>query len=121
MSLFLVGLSFDNKVIPEAQQFADANGIKIFNDDVIYHLFDSFIEYKKLCVLERKKAKEKEELAKKKKKQRVAKSVASSVTGTIGREIGNEIGNTLGGSFGKKIGGNLGASLGRGILSTLFK
>ena len=56
----LVILAFDNKVIPEAQQFADANGIKIFNDDVIYHLFDSFIEYKKLCVLERKKAKEKE-------------------------------------------------------------
>lgn len=56
----LVILSFDNKVIPEAQQFADANGIKIFNDDVIYHLFDSYIEYKKECQLERKKAKEKE-------------------------------------------------------------
>ena len=56
----LVILAFDNKVLPEAQQFADANGIKIFNDDVIYHLFDSYIEFKKQCELERKKSKEKE-------------------------------------------------------------
>ena len=56
----LVILCFDNKVIPEAQQFADENGIKIFVDDVIYHLFDKFIDFKKQCSLERKKAKEKE-------------------------------------------------------------
>ena len=56
----LVILCFDNKVIPEAQQFADENGIKIFVDDIIYHLFDKFIEFKKQCALERKKAKEKE-------------------------------------------------------------
>jgi len=56
----LVILCFDNKVVPEAQQFADENGIKIFVDDVIYHLFDKFIEFKQQCALERKKAKEKE-------------------------------------------------------------
>ena len=56
----LVILCFDNKVVPEAQQFADENGIKIFVDDVIYHLFDKFIDFKKQCALERKKEKEKE-------------------------------------------------------------
>ena len=56
----LVILAFDNKVIPEAQQFADANNIKIFNDNIIYHLFDSYIDFKKECALERKKQKEKE-------------------------------------------------------------
>ena len=56
----LVVLCFDNKVLPEAQKFADENNIKIFVDDVIYHLFDKFIEFKKQCELERKKEKEKE-------------------------------------------------------------
>ena len=56
----LVVLCFDNKVIPEAQKFAEENNIKIFVDDVIYHLFDKFIEFKKQCELERKKEKEKE-------------------------------------------------------------
>ena len=56
----LVILCFDNKVVPDAQQFADENGIKIFVDDVIYHLFDKFIDFKKQCALERKKEKEKE-------------------------------------------------------------
>ena len=56
----LVVLCFDNKVLPEAQKFADENNIKIFVDDVIYHLFDKFIEFKIQCELERKKEKEKE-------------------------------------------------------------
>ena len=56
----LVVLCFDNKVLPEAQKFAEENNIKIFVDDVIYHLFDKFIEFKKQCELERKKEKEKE-------------------------------------------------------------
>ena len=56
----LVILCFDNKVLPEAQQTADEYGIKIFVDDVIYHLFDKFIEFKSQCALERKKEKEKE-------------------------------------------------------------
>ena len=56
----LVILCFDNKVVPEAKQFADENGIKIFVDDIIYHLFDKFTEFKNQCALERKKEKEKE-------------------------------------------------------------
>ena len=56
----LVILCFDNKVLPEAQQYADQKGIKIFNDEIIYHLFDKYIEFKKNCELERKKEKEKE-------------------------------------------------------------
>ena len=56
----LVILCFDNKVLPEAQQYADQCGIKILNDEVIYHLFDSYIAFKKQCEEERKKEKEKE-------------------------------------------------------------
>ena len=56
----LVVLCFDNKVVPEAQKFAEENNIKIFVDDIIYHLFDKYIEFKKQCELERKKEKEKE-------------------------------------------------------------
>ena len=56
----LVILCFDNKVLPEAQKVADENGIKIFVDDIIYHLFDKFIEFKNKSILERKKEKEKE-------------------------------------------------------------
>ena len=56
----MVILCFDNKILPEAEQFAKESNIKIFNDQVIYHLFDQYIEYKKQCFLERKKAKEKE-------------------------------------------------------------
>ena len=56
----LVILCFDNKVLPEAQAYADQKGIKIFNDEIIYHLFDKYIEFKKNCELERKKEKEKE-------------------------------------------------------------
>ena len=52
----LVILCFDNKVLPEAQEFADKNGIQILVDDVIYHLFDKLKKFK----LERKKVKEKE-------------------------------------------------------------
>ena len=56
----LVILCFDNKVLPEAQKVGDENGIKIFVDDIIYHLFDKFIEFKNKSILERKKEKEKE-------------------------------------------------------------
>ena len=54
----MVILAFDNKILPEAQQYATANGIKIFNDNIIYHLFDSYIDYKKQCYIEKKKEKE---------------------------------------------------------------
>ena len=38
-------LAFDVKVLPEAQYFADHNGIKIFTANIIYHLFDKFKAY----------------------------------------------------------------------------
>ena len=55
----LTVLAFDIKVVPEAQQCADDNGIKIFTADIIYHLFDNYIDYEKQCISERKKEKEK--------------------------------------------------------------
>ncbi len=67
------------------------------------------------------KQRQKEEAAKNKQINKVAKSVVRTTGGTIGRQLGNEIGKSIGGSFGKRLGGNVGASLGRGILSTLFK
>jgi len=47
-------LAFDVKVTPEAQEFADDNGIKIFTANIIYHLFDSFEAYVKECRDKRK-------------------------------------------------------------------
>ena len=38
-------LAFDVKITPEAQQYADDTGVKIFSADIIYHLFDRFTEY----------------------------------------------------------------------------
>lgn len=42
---FAIMLCFDVKVDKEAQQYADEQGVKIFNADIIYHLFDSFVAY----------------------------------------------------------------------------
>jgi translation initiation factor 5B len=53
-------LAFDIKILPEAKQYADDNDIKIFTADVIYHLFNNYVEYEKQCVTERKKEKERE-------------------------------------------------------------
>jgi translation initiation factor 5B len=53
-------LAFDVKIQPEAQILADDSGIKIFQADVIYHLFDSYVDYEKTSIAERKKNKEKE-------------------------------------------------------------
>mmetsp|Transcript_10516 Transcript_10516/g.10586 ORF Transcript_10516/g.10586 Transcript_10516/m.10586 type:complete len:176 (+) Transcript_10516:563-1090(+) len=47
-------LAFDVKITPEAQEFADENGIRIFTAEIIYRLFDEFCEYLKKCVDERK-------------------------------------------------------------------
>jgi len=47
-------LAFDVKVMPEAQQFADDEGIKIFTANIIYHLFDKFTEYVETCREKRK-------------------------------------------------------------------
>jgi len=40
-------LAFDVKVSKEAQETADMMGVKIFTADIIYHLFDQFINYNK--------------------------------------------------------------------------
>ncbi|KAL2887113.1 Eukaryotic translation initiation factor 5B [Ceratocystis lukuohia] len=49
-----VMLCFDVKVDKEAQQYAEENGIKIFQADIIYHLFDSFTAHQ-AEMLEKKK------------------------------------------------------------------
>lgn len=49
-----VMLCFDVKVDKEAQQYADENGIKIFQADIIYHLFDAFTKHQ-AEMLEKKK------------------------------------------------------------------
>lgn len=43
-------LAFDIKVAHDGQVFADENGLKIFTADIIYHLFDSYVEYEKQCM-----------------------------------------------------------------------
>jgi len=48
-------LAFDVKVTPEARQFADENGIKVFTANIIYNLFDMFKEYVEECERDRKK------------------------------------------------------------------
>jgi translation initiation factor 5B len=48
-------LVFDIKVLPDAQKFAEENSIKIFEANIIYHLFDRFMEYIKSVKEERKK------------------------------------------------------------------
>lgn len=47
-------LAFDVKVTPEAEEFAEENGIKIFTANIIYHLFDEFTEYVRKCREDRK-------------------------------------------------------------------
>lgn len=39
-------LAFDVKVERDAQELADSLGVKIFQADIIYHLFDKFMEYR---------------------------------------------------------------------------
>lgn len=51
---FATILAFDVKIMPEAQQYADENGITIFTANIIYHLFDQFTAYVKKCRDERK-------------------------------------------------------------------
>lgn len=48
-------LAFDVKVLAEAQEFAETNGVKIFTANIIYHLFDHFMEYLNQIREERKK------------------------------------------------------------------
>lgn len=53
---FATILAFDVRVTKEAQEHADSEGIKIFTAQIIYHLFDEFTEYYKICQEERKNA-----------------------------------------------------------------
>lgn len=46
---FATILAFDVRVTPEAAHFAEQEGIKIFTANIIYHLFDEFTEYVKVC------------------------------------------------------------------------
>ncbi|OWB66064.1 hypothetical protein B5S30_g1399 [[Candida] boidinii] len=48
-------LCFDVKIDKEAEQYAEEQGVKIFNADIIYHLFDSFVAYQKKLMEERRK------------------------------------------------------------------
>ena len=50
-----VMLCFDVKVDKEAEQYADEQNIKIFNADIIYHLFDSFTAYQAKLLEARRK------------------------------------------------------------------
>lgn len=39
-------MAFDVKVERDAQELADSLGVKIFQADIIYHLFDKFTSYR---------------------------------------------------------------------------
>lgn len=52
---YAVMLCFDVKVDKEAEQYAEENHIKIFNADIIYHLFDQFTAYQSKLMEERRK------------------------------------------------------------------
>jgi len=41
-------------VTPEAEKFADQEGVKVFTANIIYHLFDEFTAYVKECEDKRK-------------------------------------------------------------------
>ncbi|KAG5417635.1 FUN12 [Candida metapsilosis] len=50
-----VMLCFDVKVDKEAEHYAEENNIKIFNADIIYHLFDAFTAYQSKLLEARRK------------------------------------------------------------------
>lgn len=52
---FAVMLCFDVKIDKEAEQYAQEQNIKIFNADIIYHLFDQFTAYQKKLMDARRK------------------------------------------------------------------
>lgn len=53
---FAVMLCFDVKVDKEAELYANEQGIKIFNADIIYHLFDAFTAYQEKLLEQKRKA-----------------------------------------------------------------
>eukprot|EP01017_Pseudomicrothorax_dubius_P049556 TRINITY_DN922_c0_g1_i4.p1 TRINITY_DN922_c0_g1~~TRINITY_DN922_c0_g1_i4.p1 ORF type:complete len:222 (-),score=72.06 TRINITY_DN922_c0_g1_i4:52-717(-) len=52
---FAVILAFDVKIMADAQEFADTNGIKVMTANIIYHLFDQFTEHVNMVKEKRKK------------------------------------------------------------------
>lgn len=46
LSRFATILAFDVKIERDAQDYADHVGVKIFQADIIYHLFDKFTAYR---------------------------------------------------------------------------
>jgi len=52
---YAVMLCFDVKVDKEAEQYATEQNIKIFNADIIYHLFDQFTAYQEKLLEARRK------------------------------------------------------------------
>ncbi|KAI6239049.1 Eukaryotic translation initiation factor 5B [Aphelenchoides fujianensis] len=60
-SEFACILAFDVPVDRDVQQFADREGVRIFQADIIYHLEDSFLKYRE--ELKQKRRKENEHLA----------------------------------------------------------
>uniref|UniRef100_A0A1B0BIK7 Uncharacterized protein n=1 Tax=Glossina palpalis gambiensis TaxID=67801 RepID=A0A1B0BIK7_9MUSC len=51
---FATILAFDVKVEREAQEMADSLGVKIFQADIIYHLFDKFMAYREELKLKKR-------------------------------------------------------------------
>ncbi|CAR27698.1 hypothetical protein ZYGR_0N01830 [Zygosaccharomyces rouxii] len=52
---YAVMMCFDVKIDKEAEQYAEQEGIKVFNADVIYHLFDAFTKYQEDLLEQRRK------------------------------------------------------------------
>lgn len=52
---YAVMMCFDVKIDKEAEQYAEQEGIKMFNADIIYHLFDAFTKYQEDLLEQRRK------------------------------------------------------------------
>ncbi|KAF7722284.1 hypothetical protein EC973_003468 [Apophysomyces ossiformis] len=52
---YAVMLCFDVKVDKEAEEHAEELGVKIFTADIIYHLFDRFVEYRAAMMEQKRK------------------------------------------------------------------
>lgn len=52
---FAVMLCFDVKIDKEAEQYAEQEGVTIFQADIIYHLFDAFTAYQQKLLEARRK------------------------------------------------------------------
>ncbi|CCE65821.1 hypothetical protein TPHA_0N00410 [Tetrapisispora phaffii CBS 4417] len=52
---FAIMLCFDVKIDREAEDYAEKEGIKLFNADIIYHLFDAFTAYQEKLLEDRRK------------------------------------------------------------------